>query len=71
MNTREKKQTTDEDVVWTCQYCGELNSVWIDLTISGKQDFIEDCRICCRPNRVIITTDEDNNIFIESRLSDE
>lgn len=71
MNTKEKMQTTDEDVVWACQYCGELNSVWIDLTITGKQDFIEDCRICCRPNRVIITTDEDNNIFIESRPSDE
>lgn len=71
MNTREKMQTTDEDVVWTCQYCGEQNSVWIDLTINGKQDFIEDCRICCRPNRVIITTDEDNNVFIESRPSDE
>ena len=62
---------TDEDVVWTCQYCGVHNSVWLDLTVDEKQDFIEDCRICCRPNRIIITTDYDENIFIESRPSDE
>jgi hypothetical protein len=67
----QKMQTTDEDIVWTCQYCGVLNTVWIDLTIIGKQDFIEDCRICCRPNRIIVTEDEDNNIFIESRPCDE
>lgn len=62
---------TDDEMIWKCQYCGRENSVWIDLTVSGKQDFIEDCRICCRPNRVIITVDSEENIFVESRLSDE
>ena len=63
--------TTDEDIVWTCQYCGVHNSVWVDLTVSSKLDFIEDCEICCRPNRIIITIDEDENIFLESRPQDE
>lgn len=63
--------TTDEDIVWTCQYCGVHNSVWIDLTVSSKLDFIEDCEICCRPNRIIITIDEDENIILESRPQDE
>jgi len=63
--------TTDEDLVWTCQYCGVHNSVWVDLTQSGKYDFIEDCRICCRPNRIIITFDRDGNIFLEARPDDE
>ena len=64
-------QTTDEDIVWVCQYCGVLNSVWIDLTVEGKQDFVEDCRICCRPNHIIIMTDNEHNLFIESRPGDE
>ena len=64
-------QTTDEDIVWICQYCGVSNSVWVDLTIEGKQDFIEDCRICCRPNRIIIIRDNDDNLTIEARPSDE
>jgi hypothetical protein len=63
---------SDEDMVWTCQYCGVQNTVWVDLTIDGKQDFIEDCRICCRPNRIIITTaDVEEEAFIEARPSDE
>jgi hypothetical protein len=70
-NFMQKMQTTDEDIIWACQYCGVINTVWIDLTIGGKQDFIEDCRICCRPNRLIITNDESNNIFIEARPCDE
>lgn len=64
-------QTTDEDIVWICQYCGVSNSVWVDLTVEGKQDFIEDCRICCRPNRIIIIRDNDDNLSIEARPSDE
>jgi predicted nuclease of predicted toxin-antitoxin system len=61
----------EDELVWTCQYCGVHNVVWIDLTTQGKQDFTEDCRICCRPNRIIITKDNDENVFIESRPDDE
>lgn len=64
---------TDDDLVWRCQYCGVENTVWVDLTAGDKQDFIEDCRICCRPNRIIIriNSDDDENVLIESRISDE
>ena len=62
---------TDDTLNWVCQYCGVENSVWVDLTIDGKQDFVEDCRICCRPNRVIVVKDYDENVMIESRLIDE
>ncbi|NCS87374.1 MAG: hypothetical protein AUK34_09975 [Ignavibacteria bacterium CG2_30_36_16] len=62
---------TDDDLVWICQYCGIHNTVWLDLTIEGKQDFMEECRICCRPNRIIITKDNKDNVFIEARPSDE
>ncbi len=67
---RNKFISPDEDIVWMCQYCGVHNTVQVDFTISGKQDFIEDCRICCRPNRIIITTDYDDNIFVDTRLID-
>ncbi len=62
---------SDDDFIWVCQYCGVKNSEWVDLTVEGKQDFIEDCRICCRPNRIIIIKDTENNIFVESRPLDE
>ena len=68
---QEKILNTDDDFIWTCQYCGIHNVVWVDLTAGNKQDFIEDCRICCRPNRIIITIDNEEMTFIEARPSDE
>jgi hypothetical protein len=61
----DKEIKTDDEIVWNCQFCGEENDVWVDFTVRGKQDFIEDCRICCRPNRIIITQDYDSNFFVE------
>ncbi len=62
---------TDDDFIWTCQYCGIHNVVWVDLTVGGKQDFFEDCRICCRPNRIIVSIDNEEAVFVEARPSDE
>jgi hypothetical protein len=62
---------TDDDFVWACQYCGIQNVVWVDLTVGNKQDFIEDCRICYRPNRIIVTIDNEEMAFVEARPSDE
>ena len=64
--------TTDDELTWICQYCGEENEVWVDLTIEDKQDFIEDCYTCCRPNRIVILTAKDEGgPFAEARLTDE
>jgi hypothetical protein len=67
----ELNMQAEEELIWTCQYCGIHNTVFMDLTVSGKQDIIEDCRICCRPNRIIMTIDNEENVFIEARPSDE
>ena len=64
--------TTDDVLTWICQYCGEENELWVDLTIEDKQDFIEDCETCCRPNRLIIPQQKEEGIpFVESWLTDE
>ena len=64
---------TDDELSWICQYCGEENFVWIDLTVLEQQDFIEDCSVCCRPNRIIVTREMENeeDVLVESRLTDE
>jgi hypothetical protein len=64
---------TDDVLNWICQYCGEENEIWVDLTVLENQDFIEDCEICCRPNRILIKRDKEDEeyIFVESRITDE
>ena len=27
---------TDDVLNWVCQYCGEENEIWVDLTVIGK-----------------------------------
>ena len=64
---------TDDIITWTCQYCSQENELWIDLTIESKQDQTEECEICCRANRLIVTRDKENaeHILVDARLTDE
>ena len=63
---------TDDYLSWTCQYCGDENKVWVDLTIEDKQDFIEDCSVCCRPNRIVISPiQEGEGLLVTAMLTDE
>jgi transcription elongation factor Elf1 len=42
-----------------CAYCGAENDVEFDPTVSRSLAMTEDCAVCCRPNLVRITVDED------------
>jgi len=66
-----RNRQTDDYIKWVCQYCGEENEIWTDLTIAGPYDLYEECGICSRPNRVIIEIDEKNRVSVETKLTDE
>ena len=40
-----------------CPYCGELIELVIDCSVS-RQDYIEDCTVCCRPINLDISIDQ-------------
>jgi hypothetical protein len=43
---------------FSCAFCGELNTTFVDLSAGLTQAYIEDCQVCCRPNQLYITVDE-------------
>ncbi len=45
---------TERDI--ECPYCGERITLLIDAS-AGSQDYIEDCRVCCRPIEVAVSAD--------------
>jgi hypothetical protein len=49
-------QTTAD---YTCAFCGEPSTTFIDLSAGACQSYIEDCQVCCRPNQLSIMIDED------------
>lgn len=50
-------QTTAE---YTCAFCGEVNTTFIDISAGFNQSYIEDCQVCCRPNMLYVAIDEDS-----------
>jgi hypothetical protein len=47
--------------MYQCPHCGEAVDTDPDLGGDLEQDYIEDCPVCCRPNRIRAryVTDED------------
>jgi transcription elongation factor Elf1 len=43
---------------FTCPYCGEEISMVLDLSV-GRQTYIEDCEVCCKPIEVSFTVEDD------------
>ncbi len=44
---------------FVCSYCLQVNEVLVDATAGRHQDYVEDCEVCCRPNRLHIDVDEE------------
>lgn len=42
-----------------CSYCFSVNDIIVDAGGGLRQEYTEDCQVCCRPNRLVITIDED------------
>ena len=34
---------------FSCPYCGESNTLPIDVTGGSNQEFVVDCEVCCAP----------------------
>lgn len=56
---------------FACAYCGEPNEVFVDRTASKRQQFTEDCEICCRPNLVSIFLDPDGGVWVDAEQEDD
>lgn len=52
-------------VTYGCAFCGEDNDLTVDPSAGRRQTFTEDCTVCCRPNLITLTLDEDDDVSIE------
>ena len=49
------ENTVDTEATVLCPYCGELNDISLDPGGGRRQEYVEDCQVCCRPWRVRVT----------------
>ena len=40
----------NEEATYICDSCGEEIVTSMDLSAGARQQYVEDCPVCCRPN---------------------
>jgi hypothetical protein len=47
------------EAAFTCTYCFQVNELFIDVSAGLRQEYEQDCEVCCKPNRLVIVIDPD------------
>lgn len=50
----------DQEAAYVCWACGEEIVVPVDPTMGTRQDYVEDCPVCCRPNELHVELDPEH-----------
>lgn len=53
-----------EDATYVCDFCGEEIVVPIDPTAGSRQQYVEDCPVCCNPNVIVVEIDEGGDMRV-------
>ena len=43
-----------------CAGCGEWNEIFVDGSAGGRQQYVEDCQVCCKPNLLSVEIESDD-----------
>jgi len=53
-----------------CPYCGEIVAVNVE-PLAEREEYVEDCPVCCRPWTVSVLRDPSGATSVELRRADE
>jgi hypothetical protein len=52
-----------------CAGCGEWNDTTVDESAGSRQQYVEDCQVCCKPNVLEVSWDlEEGQYVISAQL---
>jgi hypothetical protein len=60
-----------EPVESSCPYCGEPVDIDVDEDGGNRQQYVQDCPVCCQPWQVEVVRDRDGDWSATLRTSDE
>jgi hypothetical protein len=61
----------DGPALASCPYCGVEIELYVDVGGGGRQRYVEDCAVCCRPIEVRASEDEDGAPVVELGRADD
>ncbi|QDT17980.1 CPXCG motif-containing cysteine-rich protein [Alienimonas californiensis] len=56
-----------DEAAYICDACGEEIVVPVDPAAGAKQEYVEDCPVCCRPNLLRISVGPDGSVRCTAR----
>lgn len=62
-----KDRQLNGEAAYTCEACGEEIVVPLDPSAGERQEYVEDCPVCCRANVIVVEYDEDGEARVWSR----
>jgi hypothetical protein len=55
--------------IYVCSICGVENETIVDPSAGGRQTYVEDCAVCCRPHELTVLIDEaSGNVTVEAEF---
>jgi hypothetical protein len=54
------------DAGYSCPYCGEQNYTGVDPAAGARQQYVEDCPVCCSPIVLAVRIDRAGDAVVES-----
>ena len=67
LEMNQRISNVQHEAFYICDSCGEEIIVPLDLSAGNHQEYVEDCPVCCRPNVIQVTVDENGETRIWSR----
>jgi hypothetical protein len=56
------------EATYVCGACGEEIVIPIDLSQGDRQEYVEDCPVCCRANVIRVEVDADGEVSAWAEL---
>ena len=53
-----------DEATYICDSCGEEIVVPIDPTAGSRQEYVEDCPVCCNPSVIFVEIDEEGEVRV-------
>ena len=53
-----------DEASYVCGACGEEIVIPIDVSQGERQEYVEDCPVCCRPNVIHVEVGEDGDVRV-------
>jgi hypothetical protein len=53
------------ETTYDCAYCGQTNDLYVDPSGGVRQQYVEDCQVCCRPNLITAVLADDDEVVVQ------